>query len=119
MVPEEGLDASARAPGLFLEPHEEVERLAHLGAAVEDVTRLHEDRRPPDPLPLGVDEARGLQDFHELIERAVHVPDGDDARAWRLDCGRRRRLEGREHVREIKTSAAAANTGRLRAIRGS
>ena len=88
VVAEQRLDPSAGALGLVLEPHQEVERLPHLGAAVEDVAGLHEDRRAARPLPLGVDEARGLQNFDELIERAVDVADGDDARPGAA-CDRR------------------------------
>ena len=100
MVPEEGLDASTRALGLVLEPHEQIERFPHFTAAVEDVARLYEDRRPSDPLLLGVDEARRLQDFHELIEGAVHVADGDDARPGRCQGGRRRHAAGGETLSE-------------------
>ncbi len=64
-----------------------IERLAHLGAAVEDVTDLHVDGGSARPPELGVDEARGLQEFREGVEVAVHVPDGDHPRARRLARG--------------------------------
>ena len=84
MVAEEGFDPAARAPRLLLEPHQQVERFTHLGPAVEDVSGLHQDGRAANPLTLGVDEARGLQDFDELIEGAMDVADGDHSRPRRL-----------------------------------
>ncbi len=89
VVAEEELHAAAGALRLVLEPHEEVERLAHLGPAVEDVAGLHEDRVAAGPPQLGVDEPRRLQDFDEGLERAVDVPDRDHSR-------RRRRLRDRD-----------------------
>ncbi len=94
VVAEEGFDPAARAPRLLLEPHQQVERFTHFGPAIEDVSGLHEDGRASDPLTLGVDEARGLQDFDELIEGAMHVADGDDARPRRLGCLRHGGMEG-------------------------
>ena len=88
VVAEEELHAAAGPLRLILEPHEEVERLTHLGPAVEDVAGLHEDRAAAGPPKLGVDEARRLQDFDERIERTVDVADRDYARRWRRLCDR-------------------------------
>ena len=94
VVTEEGFNPAARAPRLFLEPHQQVERFTDLGPAVEDVSGLHQDGRASNPLTLGVDEARGLQDFDELIEGAMHIADGDHARPRRLGCLRHGGMEG-------------------------
>ena len=96
VIAEQGLDTPTGAPCFLFEPHQQVERLSYLGAAIEDVARLDEHGRAAGPLPLGVDHASGLQDLDELVERSVHVADGDHPWPGRFRGGWSTRLHGRD-----------------------
>ena len=63
MIAEQHVDAPAGAPGLTLEAHQQIDRLADLGAAIQDVAGLDQPGRAAAPFPLGVDQAGGLEDL--------------------------------------------------------
>ena len=91
VIAEQHVDAAAGPARLPLEPHQEVVRGAHVGAAVEDVAGLHQARGAADPFLFGIDQARRLEDLRQVRAGAVDVADGDDARARRGLRLRRRR----------------------------
>ena len=78
VVPEEDMDPTTRPRGLLLETHEQVHDFARIGASVQDVAGLDKMGRPAGPGVAPVDQTRGSQDSHELVEVAVNIPDGND-----------------------------------------
>ena len=91
VVAEQHIDTTAGPARLPLDPHQEVERRAHVGTAIEDVAGLHQARGAADPFLFGIDQARRLEDLCQVRAGAMDVADGDDARARRGLRLRRRR----------------------------
>ncbi len=79
VVAEHHVHGAAGGAGLGFEAHQQVEDLARLGAAVEQVAQAHEVRRPGTPVQRIVDDRGLAQHGDELRVRAVHVGEGHDA----------------------------------------
>lgn len=100
VVAEQNDHLAALLPGLLLQAHQQVQAGAHLGAAVEDVAGLHEDRVAARPAQLVVDEPDLPQYRREAVEGAVDV--GDGHHATRVLSGRRRRDGADQENRQAK-----------------
>ena len=68
VIAEQHVDPPARAPRLALEAHQQIDRLANLVAAIQDVAGLDQPGGAAAPFLLGVDQAGRLED------RASPVP---------------------------------------------
>ena len=78
-LPVSAMHLAAGAAGVALEPPQQIDHLAGVVAAIEDVAGLDQDGAAAAPAIAGVDQARGPQNRDELIVGAVDVADGDDA----------------------------------------
>ncbi len=110
VISEQHVDPPARAPGLALQADQQINRLTNLVAAIQDVAGLDQAGRPAAPFPLGVDQARGLEDLGQPRPRAVDVADGDDPWPGRTLRRHARRVQGDECQdagREEKRESAA------------
>ena len=64
---------------LALEPHQEVEHLARVRAAIDEVAEAHEVGIAALPAQSAIDDALCAQQRRERVIGAVHVGEGDDA----------------------------------------
>ena len=80
VVAEQHVHAAAGAPGLALEPHQQVHDLSDVVTAIGEVAGLHEPRVPAAPSLFLVDQAGCPEDLREAIAGAVNVADCHDSR---------------------------------------
>ena len=81
VIAEQRVDPAAGATRLPLEAHQQVDRLAAVGAPIQDVAGLHQPRGAAAPFLLAIDQSGRLENRHQPRPLAVDVADGDDARA--------------------------------------
>ena len=110
MVAEQHVNAAAGRLGLALEPPEKVERLARIGAAIDDVAELHEVRRAAGPAAVRVDHARDCEDLDITIVRAVNVADRDDVLDALPFAGTGRARDGRRQRKQKDSDDADPET---------
>ncbi len=79
VIAEERFHAPAGGACFRLEPHHQVHGVAHAGAPVHDVARLHEHRASAGPAPSLVDQPGRRENRGELLHGAVHVGYRDDS----------------------------------------
>ena len=80
VVAEHDVQRAAGRLGLALQPHQQVQHLARVGAAVEQVAGADDVRSATGPTHLRVDQVYGLQKAGEFVVSAMHVGKRDDAR---------------------------------------
>src|SRR5215813_11398711 len=71
-------DAAPGSGRLFVQREHQVQDLAWLWSAVEEVTQLHESCISAGPASLVIDELNSLQNSGEILEVAVDVSDGNE-----------------------------------------
>ena len=107
VVADEREHATALPRRVALETAQQIHRAPRVGAPVEDVAGLNENRIPGHPAVAAVDDLRRPQDAHEPVVGAVNIANGHDPRNA-VDCARirgwRRRCAQRRNRQEKKTS---------------
>jgi hypothetical protein len=94
VVAEHDVQLPAGGPGLALQSHQQVQDLARIGAAVEQVAQAHDVRPSGCPAVLRIDDAGFAEQRDQFGVGAVHVGERDHsihAAPLHLSCLSRRR----------------------------
>ena len=79
VVAEHDVHRAAGRARLALEPHQQVEHLARIRAAVDEVAEAHELRIAACPAQFAVHDTLRAQERRERVKGAVHVRESHDA----------------------------------------
>jgi hypothetical protein len=80
VVADQCVHTATLRPRLCLQVHEKIHNLPGIGSPIQNVTGLHEVRRPADPVTFVVDDPGSPEGLDELSVVAMHVADRDSPR---------------------------------------
>lgn len=79
VIAEHDMYGAARLSRLGLEAHEQIEHLAGIRTAIEEIAGVHQVRVAGFPMQRIIDHRRFAQHRQQLVIRTVHVREGNDA----------------------------------------
>ncbi len=113
VVAEHEVHGTARGGGFAFEPHHEVEHLARIRPAVEEIPEAHEMSIATPPMQRIVDDSGFVQDRDEFVIAAVYIRNGHDpAHALEAKIGAGSRREGDDQRKQTNNESQPNAHGR-------